>query len=968
MAARYAVGIDLGTTHTVVAEALLEGGATHPAGAAPVRVFAVPQLVAPSEVEPRPLFPSMLYAPFDGEAIADPFGDAPWTLGELARRRGAEVAGRLVASSKSWLVHAGVDRTAAILPWGAGAGDDVPKLSPVEAATRLLVHVVRAWDAAHEGATLAEQEVVLTVPASFDEVARELSVEAARRAGLSPKLLEEPQAAFYDWMASRAHTPGPRAPGRERARGRGPDDSLVLVVDVGGGTTDLSLIRVPREGDAAQNATPNGTRAATGVATRVAVGPHLLLGGDNMDLALAHVCEPRLGPHDGKLAAPLFAQLTAACRAAKEALLGHGAPEDIAVTVQTRGSALVGGALTTRLTREEVERTTLDGFFPAVPADARPARGGSALVAFGLPYQRDVAITKHVAAFLARHLPARTFPDAVLLNGGVFRAARIAERLLEVLSSWRGEPVERLPDADPDLAVARGAVAYALARRGLGPRIGGGSARSYFIGVADEGAQPRAVCVVPRGAEEGVTYVATGRTLALAVGRPARFELFASDTVSALAGALVDVDEDRFARLPPIAARIDAAGEAAEVAEAGKAGKAGETSRAPDVHVVLEGELTPVGTVELSCVEAEGAAPRRFRLAFQLRVDAPSRGASSAPPPHPSSPARSPSHAPARSSSRPSPRPIEPAFAALERTFGKPVSDASGREAKDLVRELERVLGDRTQWTTAQNRALFDALAGNARSRRRSADHERVFWLLAGWCIRPGFGDPGDASRVASLVPLLDDRLAFPGEARGWQQFFIAWRRAAAGMDEAAQTRVRDFVDPYLAPTGAPNKPKKPKKPAQSLDDALDMAASLERIAPARRSALGGWVLDRTWTDRDPRLWAAVGKLGARIPTYASVHHVVAPDVAERWLDHLLREKWDAVATAVPAAVALARRTGDRARDIGDRMRGEVLERLARVKAPEDQLLAVREVVAATEKEREAFFGDALPLGLRLVR
>jgi molecular chaperone DnaK (HSP70) len=895
------VGIDLGTTNTVVAWASLDGSDA-------ARVLDVPQLVGAREVEARPLFPSMLYAPPEGEHAEDPFGDAPWVLGEHARRRGSEIAGRLVASSKSWLVHSGVDRTAPILPWGGA--DDAPKLSPVDAAARVLGHVRRAWDAAHPEAPLAAQDVVLTVPASFDEVARELTVEAARRAGLEPKLLEEPQAAFYDWMARAGRE------GLSRLQAAAGGGALVLVVDVGGGTTDLSLVHV----------------AGADAIARVAVGPHLLLGGDNMDLALAHAVESRLV--DGVPLDPArFAQLVAACRGAKERLLGDAPPDDAPVAVASAGSKLVGGARTTRITRGEAERTVLDGFLPLVAGDARPQRARGALVAFGLPYERDVAITRHVAAFLARHLPAGSWPDAVLLNGGVFRASRIAERVVESLAAWRGgRPVVRLPDSDPDLAVARGAVAYALARRGRGVRITGGTARGYFVAVAPEAAavepRPRAVCIVPRGAEEGVAHGARGRTFALSVGRPVRFDVLASDEVDAREGDVVDVDDERFARLPPLATTIVGTGGRAEV------------------RVVLEGELTPIGTLDLACVEAEGSPVRRHRLAFQLRGEAPQA-------------------APSRSSASQLPRRTDPARDLLDRAFGKPRSDASGREAKDLLRELERALGERAQWTTETNRTLFDALLPDARARRRSADHERLFWLLAGWCVRPGFGDPLDQQRVGALAALFDERLAFPGEARSWQQFWIAWRRAAGGLDEAVQTRIRDFVDPWLAPVEAGL--KKPKKPALSLDDALDMASSLERVAPARRSQLGGWVLERTWTDRDPRLWSAIGRLGARVPAYASVHHVVAPHVVERWLDHLLREKWDSVPTAAQAAVQLARRTGDRARDVSDRVRQEVLGRLVAARTVDASVRAVRDVVPVEESERAAFFGDSLPLGLRLV-
>jgi hypothetical protein len=707
-------------------------------------------------------------------------------------------------------------------------------------------------------------------------------------------------------------------------------EALVLVVDVGGGTTDLSLVRVAGQ-----------------TVERMAVGPHLLLGGDNMDLALAHAVEPRLGGQDARLDAPRFAQLVGACRAAKELLLGEAPPEDAPVTVLGAGASLLGSTRTTRLGREEAERLVLDGFLPLVPSDARPQRARGALVGFGLPFERDPAITRHIAAFIARHTSGGAQPNAVLYNGGVFRAARIAQRLGDQLAEWRGgEALLSLPGADPDLAVARGAVVYALARRGLGVRIGGGSARGYFVGV-DSGASvvQRAVCVVPRGAEEGVAHAAQGRTFALALGQPVRFELLASDRVVAQPGDVVEVDEERFERLPPLATTVEGRGQNVTV------------------RVAIEGELTPVGTLDLACVSLDDRRSR-YRLAFQLREGASPERVPSLRPPS-SIPRPGVDHAAEPRTCRPSRR-LTPGLELVDRAFGKPRADSTGREAKDLLRDLERMLGERAQWTTETNRALFDVLAANVRGRRRTTDHERVFWLLAGYCARPGFGAARDAERVASLAALFEERLAFPAEARGWQQFFIAWRRVAGGLAEEAQTRIRDFVDPYFAPPEAGL--KKPKKPAQSLDDALDMASSLERVPPARRADLGTWVLERTWTDRDPRLWAAIGRIGARVPAYASAHHVVAPHVAERWLDHLLREKWATVPTAAACAVALARRTGDRARDISDRVRREVEQRLVAVAADEASVRAVHEVVPVGVSERVAFFGEALPMGLELVQ
>jgi molecular chaperone DnaK (HSP70) len=912
--AAFLVGIDLGTTNTVVAFASARSDVEP-------EILPIPQLVTATEVASRAMLPSALYAPIDAERLADPGGDAPWVGGEYAKRRGAEVPGRQVASAKSWLAHGAVDRRASILPWGAGAVDtetEAPRISPVDASARYLEHLRRAWDAAHPGAPLAEQEVVLTVPASFDETARELTLEAANSVGLAPRLLEEPTAAFYDWM----HRAGEARVASLVEGTKG--EALVLVCDVGGGTTDLSLIRVAR-GD-----------PSSGVeVSRVAVGRHLLLGGDNMDLALAHVCEARMT--EARLDPARFGQLVAACRDAKERLLAGDGPDEVVIAVAGSGSRLVGSTLSARVTRAEAESIVIDGFFPRASRDAAPIQARTGLVAFGLRYERDVAVTRHVASFFARHAGNAIAPDALLLNGGVFRAGRVASRLVEAIEAWGGEPLRLLPHADPDLAVARGAVAYALARHGRGIRIGGGSSRGYYVEVAGDGARA-AVCVVPRGAREGAIQVARSRPLSLSVGRPARFELWASDEASGHEpGDVVILDDDRFVRLPPIAASFRRG-----------AGVAGET-----VRVALEGELTEVGTLDLACVELEpssGAAPRRYRLAFDLRAP------STAPP----------SAAPAsKRVDRAAGRALDSAVDAVARVYGKGHADVGPREVKDLVRELERHLGERATWDTATARVLFDVVAPGRSARRRSPDHERVFWQLAGFCLRPGFGDPMDGARVATIAPLAPERLSFPDQTRGWQQFFIAWRRIAAGMGEPHQVVLRDLADPWLAPSEA--RPKK-QKGARPLADPemLEMAASLERVPASRRAELGSWILEQTWTDRDPQLWGALGRIGARIPAYASVDHVIVAHVVEGWVDQLLRAKWDQIPTAAEAAVRLARVTGDRARDLSAGLRKSVARRLEAIGAAEAQVRAVTELVAVEEEERAAFWGESLPVGLRL--
>ena len=928
MAARFVVGIDLGTTHTVVAYSEIDAKRK---GAPDPRIFEVTQLVTPREREALALLPSCLYAPLAGEVDGDP----DWVAGELARKRGAEVVGRSVASAKSWLSHGAVDRLAAILPWGASdAPDGQPtrRISPVDASARLLAHIREAWDRDLPDAPLAEQDVVLTLPASFDEVARELTLRAAEQAGLHPVLLEEPTAAFYAAMR------GERAI-RELVSEGGGEERTVLVCDVGGGTTDLSLMGVGK-----------ASAAPWFSVRRIAVGRHILLGGDNMDLALAHVAEGRLSKKaDGRIEPAELAQLVLSCREAKERILGVAQAAEARVTVLGRGSKLVGGARSTTLKKEEVERVVLGGFFPEVEDDVPQDKPRGGIVSFGLPYEREPAITRHVRQFLTRHaaeMPGGA-PDALLLNGGVFNAKPIVEALVHAISSFSGDaPPSVLPGTDPDLAVARGAVLYGFARRGVGVRIESGASHGYYVALApeQEGGEVRAVCILPRGAKEGVRHEA-GRRFELLVGRSVRFDLFASDVARHDAGALVAIDENAYERLPPVVARLPASG------------------KEESVPVHLGGELLSTGQLELACTEAgqAGASGRKYRLEFQLR-DAP-RATSMPPPPASLVPARLSVGPSPTSRALVAPSRLGEAERIIDRVFGKK-NEADPRETKDVLRDLEKLLGDRVTWTMEVARALADRLLVNTGSRRRTAAHERAYWLLLGYCLRPGFGDPGDPARIERAWPLFEGRLAFPDEPRGWQQFFIAWRRMSGGLAESMQTAIRDAFDPVLAPPEA--KLKKPKRVPEAPDELLATLAALERVPVARRVQLGEWIHEKTWGSDDPRLWGAIGRVGARVPVYASVHHVVPAKTAEAWLTHLLKLKWESVATAPHAAVQLARVTGDLARDVSEKLREEIAKRLAAAKAKDAWVVAVRELVDMGEEERVAILGEGLPIGLRL--
>ncbi|MDB4989817.1 MAG: Chaperone protein DnaK [Myxococcaceae bacterium] len=925
---RYVVGIDLGTTHTVVGfvDLTRRSGTTR----APIEVFDVEQLVAPGQVAKRPLLPSFRYHSAEGELPLDDLSlgrleylpELPdGVVGTFAQQLGSKVPGRLVSSAKSWLSHAAVDRSAAILPWGAAEG--VPTISPVSASASYLGHVRARWNAAHPEHPLETQEVVLTVPASFDEAARAFTLEAARRAGLDKlRLLEEPQAAFYDWLNRHQDTLETELH----------DVKLALVVDVGGGTTDLTLIHVElRE---------SGARL-----TRIAVGDHLMLGGDNMDLALARASEPALTGSGERLPIARFAQLVEQSRGAKERLLSESPPEQENVSVLGSGSKLIGGTRTATLTRARVEELVVDGFMPRVPLTAKPEQKRIGLVEFGLPYASEPAITKHVAAFLLRHQQAAAealkltpdplapvLPDVVLYNGGVFRSAALKARLSEVLASFRGSALRELENLEPELSVARGAVAYGLARRGVGVRIGGGSPRSYYLLIEAENAEKKGLCVLPRGAEEGEELVLKSREFLLRVGKPVRFRLWTSTLERAhRIGELVELD-DSYQELPAIAAVLDA--------------QAGDPL---ELRVELHTGLTEVGTLEMSCVAAADAS-RRYKLEFELRGH---RGGGN-------------SQVPQRVTQL-HPR-FEEATALVHSYYGKSNKELEGKRIKTLRGDLEKVLGPREGWDTALLRELFGALLSGAKRRRRSADHERLWLHLTGYCLRPGFGYPLDPFRVDQVWSLRPEGLQFTPDPQVWSQWWILWRRIAGGLDEARQLSLLDELSFYLEPQG-PRPRSRPKGPkALALEDMVRLSGALERVPAARKSALGAWLLARLDKGEISAQsgWWAIGRLGARAPLYGSAHAVVPSAVAGSWLKRALESDLSTV-EQVPFAVAqLARLTHDRQRDLEPALRERAAVALARVRDSELWIKLIREGGELSAAEESRVFGESLPPGIRL--
>jgi molecular chaperone DnaK (HSP70) len=916
--ARFVVGIDLGTVNTALAfvDLAREGDP-----AAAVESMPIPQLVAPGDVRERRLLPSCAYLPgpeLPPDAARLPWGERPLVVGELAREQGARVPGRLVTSAKSWLANPRADRTAPILPWGAPEG--VPRISPVAASALYLAHLRDAWDHRHRDAPLAEQEIVLAVPASFDEAARELTLEAAREAGLGRVfLVEEPQAAFHEW-ASRNREDLAAALGAAR---------LVLVVDVGGGTTDLSLVAAE-------------VRDGRPSLTRVAVGDHLLLGGDNVDLALARGVEARLGE---RLDASRFASLVHGCRLAKERLMAEDGPSEIPLAVVGRGSRLLAGAIATALGREEVRRTFLDGFFPAIPPDERPRRSARAagLAELGLPYEADPAVTRHVAAFLAAHAgEARSRsgglarPDAILVNGGLFTPREVRERLAAAVSAWFPDapPIGLLASPALDLAVARGAAYSALVRRGIGLRIGGGTARAFYVGIAAAEGE-RALCVVPRHLEEG-SRVMVARPFALQLGRPVCFPLYASTRARLeRPGDVVPLSDDLLP-LPTVETVLREDGE-----------RRGPGARSAEVLVRLEAALTEIGTLELWCAATDRDA--RWRLEFSLRGS--SREAAGE----------------RRSEVVQAPRRLDEARALVDVFYGKKGAVERG-EVKNLFRELERLLGPRERWAMPLVRTLWGALHAGRGRRRRSADHERVWVQLTGYCLRPGFGAPLDAWRGQETWQVFGEGLQYQAEPRAWQAWWVMWRRIAGGLDAAAQRRLFETVAPFVRPRDARKPPPRvPGVRGEALDEMIRLAASLERIEPREKAEAGEWILARIEGEGPaPHLLWSVGRLGARVPFHGPAHLVLPPAKAGEWAARLLAVKGARADLVFPLA-QLARRSGDRARDVDDEVRARVVAALETLGAPEETVRAVAEVVVPSAEEEQRIFGESLPAGLRLV-
>src|SRR5271165_6192866 len=759
---RYLIGIDLGTTNSVVA--YIDTLDTPREGSAEIHVFDVAQVVAPGEVRAGPALPSFLYVPTESEIESGAF-DLPWEerssaiAGVAARDQGMLVPGRLVSSAKSWLCQDAVDRTAEILPREAEPPE--PMISPIDASARYLMHLRSAWNhamAAADGSDpkplFENQQIVLTVPASFDEEARELTVEAARTAGLEHlTLLEEPLAAFYAWVATHRQTIATQVE----------DGDLVLICDIGGDTSDFSLVRAHVIGSNVQF-------------ERTAIGDHLLLGGENLDLALARRVEQRLNT---KLSLRQRHALGIACRAAKEGLLGDSNVDRLPISILGSGRAVVGQMLQSELTRDEVLELLMSGFLPLTAPEETPKRSRSSVLhEVGLPYASDPAITKHLAAFLrqagaamkgqsgasARKAvrPSKVRPDAILFNGGFCIPAMVRERIVEVIGNWFGgnESGWRprvLRSEAMGSAVAVGAAYYGRVQRGGGLRVKAGSARTYYIETRTEGA---AVCVLPAGTDEGTT-LELNREFSVLANRPVSFNLFSSTVRQDPHGALAELDPAQLHRHAPLVTLL----------------RYGKKLQQMDLAVRLSVSFTEVGTLELWCRSI--SSPHRWRLQFELRGDAPAVDTRVKSTPHGGI---------APSSSEISDDSLRVAKESIRVAFTRD-SDPSAHAS--LVSELEARTGlTKESWPMPLLRVLSDVLLEVSDGRKLSAPHEARWLNLLGFCLRPGFGDPQDSQRMNLTRKLYQAGLAFPDDLQNQVNWLVLWRRTAGGLSAALQHEI----------------------------------------------------------------------------------------------------------------------------------------------------------------------------------
>jgi len=914
---RYIIGIDLGTTNTAVSYVdLSDESISKPQ----IQIFRIPQITAPGEISRLSVLPSFLYITgeydIDIESTRLPWDESPSKMvGAYARDHGKKVPSRLVLSAKSWLCHNKVNRKSPILPWGSD--QNVRKVSPIDASSAYLSHVRMAWNERmgdDEDAWLENQMVVLTVPASFDEVARDLTVEAARMAGISNVvLIEEPLAAFYSWLG-RHETEWQRmvSPG-----------NLILICDVGGGTTDFTLIAL-KEIDGTQRF------------ERIAVGDHLILGGDNIDLTLARtIAEKMQGDSGQQLSLDRWQSLCHQCRDAKEAILSD-VTESKTITLIGEGRSLIAGTLSSNLDKNEIEKTVLDGFFPIVDAadlktnDHQKQRKG--ITEFGLPYEKEPAITKHLCQFLANHqidinklLHTQNMyqPDVILFNGGSLKPQWIQNRICDSIQAWSKatHPPEILKNPEPFLAVAVGAAYYGLVKIGHGVRVGSGSARSYYLGI-DTTQGKQAMCIVERGQEEGSENKFNNNPFEVLANQPVRFDLFSSSYRSGdRVGAIFDID-DSFSLLPPLQTVI----------------QYGKSAIQKHLPVVIETQYSELGALSIWCKAKQ--TEHRWQLRFELRDRIKQKEVLALE-------TLEESH-------------IETVRNAVRGVFSTRLESSP---EKLMQRISEITSRPKEDWPLNLLRELVDLMISIKNQRNISPQHESRWLNLTGYAIRPGFGDPLDEHRIAQLWKLYKSGPQNPRNPQVLSEWWIFWRRISGGLTAGQQRQFMQDLKPFF----------KSKKnsirrilPQERIEIWMAIA-NLERLSSEDKMDWASRLLNEmTPKKAKQQHWWALSRLCAREFLYGPVDRVIHKDKLQSWIQKIMKDEWRNMKPIYAAISQMARKTGDRKRDFDDSFQQKIIDWMLSHGAEKNYVKYLSNVISVSQQEENTIFGESLPSGIVL--
>ena len=933
---RYIIGIDLGTTNSSLSYIDTEKTGHE------IEIFTIPQLVDEGTIKGLKTLPSFLYLPGEHElpeeATAVPWDkNIPYIAGEFARLQGTRVPTNLVSSAKSWLCHNRVDRKAPILPWGKETS--AKRISPVEASAYCLKHLKDSWNHVMAGGSnglLEDQQIVITIPASFDESARELTAEAAELAGIKNfTMVEEPQAAFYAWLSSHKGD-------RHECAGR---DRIILVFDVGGGTTDFTLISASID---------KGTSSFQ----RVAVGDHIMLGGDNMDLALAKKIESDLMGPGRRFDFQQWLSAAHQCRTAKEELLGDTEKQVIPITVLGKGKSVIGGAGKVDLSAGEIRDIILDGFFKKVEIGEDVQKGRvSGLQELGLPFESDPAVMKHLSSFLKRHAANKDLkqvtdrksglnivrPDILLFNGGVFRSPVIMEHVTAIIREWFADSewsLSVLKNEQFEQAVSIGAAYYGLVLRGKGERISGGLGKAYYIAAEkaceyDKGLKNPVtlVCIVPRGKEEGEEIHLSEPEFQVMTNSPVSFAIYSSSyRAGDRAGDVIVAEKEEFIELPPVKT----------VLHFGK--KAGSVK----IPVSLGIKLNEYGTLDVWCESK--TTTHRWKFAFQTRMV---------------------SEEDEKSIKREGTEKITLDETAVEQVMeliakaflssGEKPSDVT---PENLIKKMEAEFNlNRKSWPLFTIRKMWDSLLKVKDRRKVSPMHEARWLNLSGFLIRPGFGYQLDKWRMKELWKIFLEGPVFANSGLCKFEWWIMWRRTAGGLDSAKQDIIFRSISLWLLPS----KKKRKKLSGAEVSEMWMLAASLEHLSPAIKQQLGDELVNniRKWKGKSlEQYYWALSRIGARTPFHGPINRIVSREVAEKWIEAILESEWSTPKSAGYAVTQLARRTGDRTRDINKKLCDRIVDRLSQYTWSEHYIRQIQEVVPLEWEDEKKMFGESLPGGL----